>query len=207
MRKFILVGALGAALVVRGAGAQTAATIDACVTTGTGRVRIVDDAGSCKRKEHPVSWAAVGPTGVQGPKGDSGDPGTPGSNGPLPCFTVGRLSIAGVTGDGPGGSMIVVAYHVALEPAAAGGPPTVVDFSITKPIDAASPMLALQAIQGTIAATATLEIFAADHVTVATRYDLGTVQITSLSSGSPTTCTSGAPTDTLSLQFATVSVS
>jgi hypothetical protein len=207
MRTFILVGALLAlVLTARSGEPQTASAIDACVAAGTGRVRIVGDAGSCKRKEHLLTWAVAGPPGTPGTPGQKGDPGTPGSNGPPPCTTVGRLTISGITGDGPGGSMAVLAYHVVLE-ATAGGPPNVTEFSVTKPLDKASPALAMQAIQGGIAATATLEIFAADHMTVATRYDLTNVAIASFTTGNPLTCASPDPTDTLSLQFTTIAVS
>jgi hypothetical protein len=130
--------------------AQTADVINACVATASGRVRVVDAAGSCKRKEHPLAWNTEGPSGAPGAAGQpgpKGDPGDPGSSGPPLCRAIGRLTIAGIVGDGAGGSMTVYAYHVAVEPGLVGGPPTIVDFSVTKPIDAGSPGLALAAIK------------------------------------------------------------
>lgn len=208
--RLVLVGALliGAASVT----AQTEdPTINACVVTATGRVRIVDAAGACKRRERPLAWNVEGPAGAagqDGPPGPQGDTGMPGSSGPPPCQAVGRLSLAGITGDGPGGTMTVHAYHVAVEPGPiAGGPPTIVDFSVTKPIDSASPALAQATLQGTIAATGRLEIFGADHVTVVTTYDLTMVFISGFATGNATVCTSAVPVDTLSLTPGTLSVS
>lgn len=192
--------------------AQTpGAAINACVATPTGRVRVVDAAGACKRKERSLAWNAEGPAGAPGTDGASGprgDPGAPGSNGPPPCQAVGRLFIAGIMGEGAGGTMTVYAYHVAVEPGPiAGGPPNVVDFSVTKPIDAASPALALATVQGTVAPTGRLEIFGADHVTVVTTYNLGIVTLSSFMTGTLAPCSSTVPTDTLSLSFATLSIS
>ena len=186
------------------AAAQTGSQINACVMTATGRVRIVDGAGGCKKKEQSLSWAAAGTPGETGPQGP---PGTPGSNGPPPCHAIGRLTLAGIVGDGAGGSMVVDAYHVALEPAPVGGPPNVIDFTVTKPVDKASPAIAMDAVLGTPIATGMLEIFAADGVTVATTYTLGTVLISSFASGAPASCSIEIPTENVSLSFATIVIS
>ncbi len=194
----VVVGLAGAA------GAQSDTQINACVMTATGRVRIVDAAGGCKKKEQSLSWAAAGASGETGPPGP---PGTPGSNGPPPCHAIGRLTLAGIVGDGAGGSMVVDAYHVALEPALVGGPPNVIDFTVTKPVDKASPVIAMDAVLGTPIATGTLEIFAADGVTVATTYTLGAVLISSFASGAPAACSIAIPTENVSLSFATIVIS
>jgi hypothetical protein len=188
----------------------TGAEIDACVATATGRVRILDAGGVCKRKERALSWNAQGPAGTPGTtglQGPQGDPGASGPSGPPSCRTVGRLTIAGIVGDGAGGTMAVYAYHVALEAAPVGGPPAIVDFSVTKPIDKASPALAQAMVAGTIAPTGKLEIFAADGITVVTTYDLAMVAISSLTGGSSSACTSDLPVDTLSLSVLSITAS
>jgi hypothetical protein len=174
-------------------------------------VRIVDAAGACKRKERSLTWNVTGPggtPGVPGQPGAKGDPGTPGTSGPPACHVVGRLTIAGIMGDGAGGTMEVYAYHVAVEPGPiGGGPPTIVDFSLTKPTDKASPALAQATILGTLAPTGKLEIFAADGVTVATTYDLVLVALSSFATGTATPCAADRPVDTLTLTMASVTVS
>lgn len=190
--------------------AQTANdVINACVANTGGRVRVVDAGAACKRKERPLSWNAQGPAGdpgtpgQPGPKGDTGDPGPSGTP---PCRAIGRLSIAGITGDGPGGSMMVYAYRLSFQPSA-GGPPTILDFSVTKPLDSASPDLALAAIAGTIAPTGSLELFAADGVTVQTTYSFTLAVVSSLATGTTSACTADAPVDTLMLTVATLTAS
>ncbi|MGH7893518.1 MAG: type VI secretion system tube protein Hcp [Candidatus Binatia bacterium] len=187
--------------------AQTADTaVNACVVPSTGRVRIVDAAGSCKRRERALTWAVAGPAGAPGQTGATGDPGPAGSSGPLPCRLVGRLGVAGIVGDGAGGSMDVYDYDVATTPSA-GGPPFISAISVTKPIDKASPQLLQAALAGTPIPTATLEIFAADGITVATRYELTTVLVAGFAATTAKACTAPVPVDELSLSFVTLVVS
>jgi len=202
-----------AALVVLEASlslAQTADTlINACVASAGGRVRVVDAGAACKRKEHPVSWNAQGPAGepgAPGQPGSKGDPGEPGASGPPPCRSIGRLTVAGITGDGPAGSMLVYAYRLAFQ-ASAGGPPTILEFSVTKPLDSASPDLAQAAIAGTITPTGKLEIFAADGVTVQTTYDFTMTIVSSLQTGTTSACSTDAPVDTVTLDVASLTAS
>ena len=208
IRAWLIVGLLLGASSVR---AQTDdAVVNACVATAGGRLRIADAAGTCKRKERALTWNAQGPAGTPGapgqagPKGDTGDPG---SSGPPSCRAIGRLTIAGIVGEGAGGTMTVYSYHVAVEAAPVGGPPTIIDFTVSKPIDSASPALALAAINGTIAPTGKLEIFAADGITVTTTYDFTLALIASFATGSSASCSADRPVDTLSLTMATLTAS
>ncbi len=68
--------------------------IHACVTNGTGAVRIVSAGTACNANETALEWGVVGlqgpkgdagatgPTGPQGPKGDAGSTGATGPQGP-----------------------------------------------------------------------------------------------------------------------------
>jgi hypothetical protein len=190
--------------------AQTADTVvNACVATAGGRVRVIDAGAACKRKERPLSWNAQGPAGDPGAPGDTGpkgDPGDPGASGPPSCRVIGRLTVAGITGDGPVGSMLVYAYHLAFQ-ASAGGPPTILEFSVTKPLDAGSLGLAQAAIAGSIAPTGKLEIFAADGVTVQTTYDFTMAIVSSFQTETASVCATDRPIDTVTLDVATLTAS
>lgn len=54
-------------------------TIRACYRTRSGRLRVVDEGASCKRKEIVLTWNQQG---ASGPPGPVGTPGAPGSAGP-----------------------------------------------------------------------------------------------------------------------------
>jgi hypothetical protein len=56
----------------------------ACVSSGTGQVRIIDhDVGdNCRASEQHVHWSQVGPPGPQGEPGLQGPPGETGPQGP-----------------------------------------------------------------------------------------------------------------------------
>ena len=82
---------LGGVIVLTGgtvaaSAAEPATTINACVTNGTGTVRVIDPAQgqSCFGGgfDHPLAWNQTGPQGIPGQKGDPGAPGTPGAPGP-----------------------------------------------------------------------------------------------------------------------------
>jgi hypothetical protein len=189
--------------------AQTADIINACVATAGGRVRVVDAGAACKRKERSLSWNAQGPAGdpgTPGQPGPKGDPGDPATSGPPSCRTIGRLTVAGITGDGPTGSMLVYAYRLAFQPSA-GGPPNILEFSVTKPVDAGSLGLAQAAIAGTIAPTGKLEIFAADGATVQTTYTFTLAIVSSFQTETTSVCTTDRPVDVVTLDVATLSAS
>ena len=65
-----------AALIV--ASPAAAQTINACVNSRDGSVRI---SATCTNKETPLSWNAVGPKGDKGDQGFKGDPGLNGLDG------------------------------------------------------------------------------------------------------------------------------
>jgi type VI protein secretion system component Hcp len=69
----------------------------------------------------------------------------------------------------------------------------------TKPLDKASPQLFLSAVNGTPHPTATLEVLAADGVTVSTVYDLTNVIVSSVQYGAPTDCQLPIPLETACL--------
>ena len=74
-----------------------AQTINACVNSRSGAMRIVDNPAKCRKTERPLSWSMLagtpgpqgeqgpigpqGPEGPQGPPGETGTPGTPGAQG------------------------------------------------------------------------------------------------------------------------------
>jgi hypothetical protein len=197
----VLAAALGV-LFRPGTAAAQATDITACVSASGGKLRIVDSGATCKRRENRLTWAV---SGQQGPKGDPG----PAGEGAPACGTVARLTIPPISGDGPGGSMLVYHYTTGLtfvpDPAG-GGRVTYDEVCVTKPLDKASPQLFQSALNGTPHATATLEVFAADHVTVATVYDLTTVILSSLKYGAPIDCQVPVPLETACLAYATIGV-
>ena len=186
-------------------GAQTdEASIQACVAADSGRVRIVEPGATCKRRERPLTWAAAGPTGPQGPPGDAGPTGAA----QPACRVVARLTIPGISGEGTGGSMDVVAYAAGIDPNSdpAGGPPVISDVEATKGLDAASPQLFGAAILGTPFPTATLEVFGPGGV-VALRYSLTAVLVASVHQGVAGDCSLDRPFEELALSFGAIVVS
>jgi lamin tail-like protein len=57
-------------------------TIHACRMLKSGKVRVVADPDSCKRRERKLSWSRRGPRGDSGPAGAAGAQGEPGPAGP-----------------------------------------------------------------------------------------------------------------------------
>jgi type VI protein secretion system component Hcp len=128
-----------------------------------------------KAGELPAGPAGpAGPTGPQGPKGDTGpagDPGAPGRDAPTPPAPparqpAGRMLLAGVTGDGPGGSIGVrsLAWSNIVTPGAAGGGAggkTVFgDVVISKAPDRSSPLLFRRTATGEHSPSATVQLVA-----------------------------------------------
>jgi len=186
-------------------GAQTdQASIQACVAAATGRVRIVEPGAACKRREQSLAWAVTGPSGPQGPPGD---PGPAGRDQPE-CRVIARLSLPGISGEGAGGSMDLVAYAAGVDPNSdpAGGPPETSDVRATKLLDAASPQLFIAAVQGTPFPSATLEVFGAGGV-VALRYALTSVLVASVHQGADAQCSIDRPFEEVTLAFGTIAVS
>ena len=74
---------LGGGAVALASDPGAAAVITACVSdVGQGQIRIVGDAGQCRRNETPLSWNQTGPAGGPGLQGPQGDPGPTGPRGP-----------------------------------------------------------------------------------------------------------------------------
>ena len=116
MRRKLVFGVGLVALVVAGfatyawAASSAGQTINACVNND-GNLRLVQNAGACRRGETPVSWNTVGPVGPQGaaglqgpagvqgpagPAGRDGRDGTPGGvNPPDPDSVAGTVAITG----------------------------------------------------------------------------------------------------------------
>ena len=196
-----LVAALGLLALGGRGGAQTGEVIHACASAA-GKIRVVNADGTCKRRERALAWAIAG---APGPKGDPGLPGTL-----IPaCGVVGRLTIAGITGEEADGSIRVTAYTGGMryDRGQTGGSGTVTydPLCVTKRLDKASPQLAQSLIAGTPHQTATLEVFAADGVAVAATYQLTDVLLSSLSYGLPRACTTADLLETPCLAFATFS--
>jgi hypothetical protein len=102
LRTRLAAGLLGGVIVLAGgtiaaSAAEPNTTINACVTNGTGTVRIIDPAQgqACfgGNFDHPLTWNQTGPQGLPGAKGDKGDPGAPGQPG-----AKGDTGAAGVSG-------------------------------------------------------------------------------------------------------------
>jgi type VI protein secretion system component Hcp len=212
MRRFGSV--LCVALMASSAAAQTGdASIHACVASGSGRLRVIETGGACKRRERALTWAIAGPTGTpgtpgvpgeQGPQGQAGQPGT----GSPDCHVTGRLTLPGIMGEGAGGSIDVLAFQLAVEPNTdpAGGPPTISDLVVTKALDKASPQLFQAAVLGTPFASAELEVFGAGGV-VSNRYSFTNVLVAAVIIGPFPRCTAELPVEDVSLAFGAVTVS
>jgi len=59
-------------LIVASVSFATTNTIYACLTTGTGQLRIVNSLTQCKANDGQLSWNIMGPVGPQGPQGIQG---------------------------------------------------------------------------------------------------------------------------------------
>ena len=147
-------------------------------------MRIVPAGAACKARETARSLAL-----------------TPGASG---CRVVARLTLPGVVGEGPNGTIELFGYNVAVEgPAAAGRPPTLSPLGVTKATDSTSVALFQAALLGTPFATGRLEVLGAGGV-VATTYDLTNVLVASFSLASSPPCATSSPTEDLSFSFATI---
>jgi hypothetical protein len=63
-------------------GEDPAPTIRACARSNDGRLRAVDPAAPCRRKERPLEWNIQGLKGDEGARGPEGAPGPAGADGP-----------------------------------------------------------------------------------------------------------------------------
>jgi hypothetical protein len=113
--------AAGSVAALMGAGAMAAVThetaspgevIYACLTPGSGQLRVVAGPEQCRRQESSLEWNVRGPEGVrglqglpgpQGPPGPQGEPGAPGAPGAPGPSTLSALegtpcTVAGVPG-------------------------------------------------------------------------------------------------------------
>ena len=158
--RFIGAAALAAVLVgtaatLAWARVQADTTIQACVATSNGDVRIPAAGQACKKGEARMSWNTTGPAGPQGPQGVAGPQGPAGASGgaaPSPDAIQGSFTATGarqgaITGDGPGGSIVLVgSSHAVISPRdAASGLPTGKrqhkPFTIVKEWDRSTPLL------------------------------------------------------------------
>ncbi|HSB18855.1 MAG TPA: type VI secretion system tube protein Hcp [Anaeromyxobacteraceae bacterium] len=181
--------------------------IHACLNR-EGEVRIIDPSlDRCRHHERSFSWnrtgpqGPAGPQGAPGPQGPAGPPGPAGSSGPPPPRVVARLTVDGVP-------QTVGAYSyswgitVATSGGGGGGGGAGVarmgDFTVTKPIDVASPRLAVDAATGAHLRSVVLEVLdPADATKVQIRFELSDALVSSLQlSGS-----SDAPTESVSFTF------
>jgi hypothetical protein len=160
--------------------------LQACVANRSGRVRVVLPGAACEKRETARLLAlAPGPSG---------------------CKVVARLTLQGIVGEGPNGSIELFAYAVDVQgPASAGGPPTFSPLEVTKLSDGASVALFQAALLGTHIATGRLEVLGAGGV-VATTYDLTDLLVASVQLGGSSPCTSSSPTENVSLAFATLAL-
>jgi Phage Tail Collar Domain/Collagen triple helix repeat (20 copies) len=96
----LLGGAAGVAAATTVLERTATSVIQACKQNGTGKLRVVTSAASCKANEKPLSWNVEGPAGPPGPPGLPGPPGATGATG-----ATGPTGDAGPTGaTGPPGA-------------------------------------------------------------------------------------------------------
>jgi type VI secretion system Hcp family effector len=87
VKRTIVVAAALLAVIAAGAGTYAFAaagdgtTINGCVGTSDGKLRVLSGSDTCKSNETALSWNSVGPAGAQGPAGAAGTPGAPGAPG------------------------------------------------------------------------------------------------------------------------------
>lgn len=182
------------------------ASIQACVGRA-GQLRVVDDAGSCRKKETPLSWAVAGPPGPAGPAGATGPAGPVGLPSQNPaCTTTARVRIEDLV-DG-GVDVYAHSFGLVYTPPVGGiGGRGKVDYQsvvFTKPIDGASPAIFAAATEGKLFPEATLDVLGDDGAIVAT-YTLTEPVILSWSQGLGS-CGSTA-IETIGLGFKEVEVS
>ena len=106
MRRLLVGMLLAGAFAAGNMASSRAATIDACVVTKTGALRIVGSPADCHKSETFLSWSEAGPAGPPGPSGPavlSGGSGGQGvlagqenNMGPGNGFTVGPAGIIAV---------------------------------------------------------------------------------------------------------------
>lgn len=82
-RGLVLLG-VGVSVLASGLAYAATNTINGCVLSGVGQVRIIDPSKEpCKTNETPVSWSQTGPQGPPGPQGPTGAQGPTGPAGGL----------------------------------------------------------------------------------------------------------------------------
>jgi len=161
-RRFAIGAALVAVLAAAGttyalaaSGASTTQTINACVKAN-GDVRLVSAAANCRRDETAISWNTVGPAGPQGLQGiagrdgqtgPQGPAGASGSNPPDPDSVAATVTVVGQTQGAFSKDPIpvtAVSHEIVSPRDPASGLPTGQrqhkPITITKPIDASSPL-------------------------------------------------------------------
>lgn len=185
-----------------------ARAIQGCVGKN-GLLRVVDDASSCKKKERPIELAAAGEAGVPGPAGPQGPVGPEGPSAPenATCRVVARLTIEDVVGEGPGGSIDVVAYSfgVVHEPGSGSGSgvTTYQPLQVTKLVDGISPTLVENTAEGKEFPTATLDVLDGAGAVLHT-YQLVEPIFVSLNAGG-STC-GDTPQESIGLQFESITL-
>jgi type VI secretion system Hcp family effector len=159
VKRTILIAAALLAVIAAGAGTYAFAaagdgtTINGCVGTSDGKLRVLSGSDTCKSNETALSWNSVGPAGGQGPAGAPGAPGAPGAQGAPgrdgvsnPDATTATMT---VTGNGFNATPIALIglSHELVVPQAVGGGGGVSGktihkpFNVTKLTDASSPTL------------------------------------------------------------------
>jgi type VI secretion system Hcp family effector len=89
VKRTIVIAAALLAVIAAGAGTYAYAasssdgtTINGCVGTSDGKLRVLSASDTCKSNETALSWNSVGPAGAQGPAGAAGAAGAQGLQGP-----------------------------------------------------------------------------------------------------------------------------
>ena len=145
----VLIVALITAGTVAAVGAHGGDTtrIHACVSNGSGLVRIVGENGACRTEETAVDWNVRGPIGPQGPQGDAGPMGPAGPQGAQgdtgPMGPAGPQGVQGAQGEtgpigpaGPQGAQGPQGLQGATGPDGPQGDPGVSGYEVVRDVDA-----------------------------------------------------------------------
>lgn len=174
----LVVGALGSGFAL--AHGDDASQIHGCVDKH-GDLSVVGAGESCPTDETALDWSIVGPKGETGPAGPAGPPGAAGGPAAENQEVIGSLEL-----DGLPAPIQILGFDskvsntgsVASGGGGSTGKASLSDFSITKAIDAASPVLALDSARGKHFTEASIEIYRPGTTTPYMTYNLSDVLIT-----------------------------
>jgi type VI secretion system secreted protein Hcp len=124
----LLAVVVGTAGTLAWARTQADDTINACVASSSGDLRIPPAGEACKKNETRTSWSVTGPQGPPGPQGPAGPAGgsAAAADALQGSFTATGTKQGAITGDGSNGTMILIglSHEIRSPRDAASGLPT-----------------------------------------------------------------------------------